>query len=278
MARYRRTELPEHQTHQLEEDNHMGLACNYITSPPFVVSLSLDGKVLWLTLCSYNSAVFASISSNHYYHYSVSESFLNSTECHNCTLGSGEKNSSSFWVNRDVRALEVLSMMWEKAREGKLARLEISECVDQYIKVIQSDRRNLLLVADDTQFASPDQNTFRNRSSVYDWALSSNNWRAEGAMSSDVGWICQNVSEYNRLTGTDTIPCSNYIDTIKNSPQTWRIADLPVQYCLSEKAEPHCKLRFDQTIMIITTILNLGRHLESNLFNTNFWFLLLTMP
>ncbi|CAN9250055.1 unnamed protein product [Alternaria alternata] len=65
-------------------------------------------------------------------------------------------------------------------------------------------------------------------------------------------WIC---------SGMDTKrPCSLGIDAIRDSSaESWLMgpgAGWPVKYCLSERADPTCKLHFEPTIGIIVTILN----------------------
>jgi hypothetical protein len=75
-------------------------------------------------------------------------------------------------------------------------------------------------------------------------------------------WICSGI--------TDDGSCENNINKIKLSGvAAWRVgwycnADLkceyhrwPVEYCLSEEAEPHCKLHFELTIAVMITVLNL---------------------
>jgi hypothetical protein len=64
--------------------------------------------------------------------------------------------------------------------------------------------------------------------------------------------------------------CENNIDNIKLAGvEAWRVgwycnkdltcefARWPVEYCLSETAEPHCKLHLELTIAVMITVLNL---------------------
>lgn len=50
--------------------------------------------------------------------------------------------------------------------------------------------------------------------------------------------------------------CTNYAGEILKTPETWVVHNL-VDYCLSERAEPHCKLQFVPVIAILVTCLNL---------------------
>jgi len=82
----------------------------------------------------------------------------------------------------------------------------------------------------------------------------------------------------------DEDDCVNRIGEIKRAPDAWKVNGLiinitiynngnsyfidrskdtslyPVDYCLSEPAEPHCKLQFVPAIAILVTILNLVRN------------------
>jgi hypothetical protein len=75
-------------------------------------------------------------------------------------------------------------------------------------------------------------------------------------------WMCTGI--------IDDGSCENNIDKIKLSgAEVWKVGwycdkDLecefhrwPVEYCLSEEAEPHCKLHFELTIAVMITVLNL---------------------
>lgn len=152
--------------------------------------------------------------------------------------------------------------MWNKAREGKLDRLENADCIDQYAKTIQSNRRSVLLVADDEHFPPPAENPFRNGSNVYDWSVFDTfELRSSVNEAADVySWICSGLDDYRSKGGSPA--CVDYIDTVKNAPEAWRVSlwSWPVQYCLSEKAEPHCQLRFNLGIMILVTILNFSKY------------------
>lgn len=48
------------------------------------------------------------------------------------------------------------------------------------------------------------------------------------------------------------------IDQLKRAPGSWTVGEgfTPIQYCLSETAEPRCKLQFLLPISVLVTILN----------------------
>ncbi|KAH7348020.1 hypothetical protein BKA66DRAFT_309730 [Pyrenochaeta sp. MPI-SDFR-AT-0127] len=224
-------------------------------------------KILWFLLglsslplhLLYNSAVFASISSNDYHVYSVSQSFVEDAECLNCT-GVMVVTSTS-----NTSLPETLTSLWKKARAGHLERLSPAECINQYAQIINSNRRNVLLVANDTNFPPPEKNRRFGGSRAY-WMNSFSADSAQGTqMAADAyGWICSGPS--SKLSAY----CSDEVDAIKRAPEDWQVGDycnrnsvhscdysyFPVEYCLSERAEQKCRLHFEPTIAIIITVLN----------------------
>jgi hypothetical protein len=160
-------------------------------------------------------------------------------------------------------------ILWSKARAGKLERLDTAECIDNYATSIQSNRRNLLLVAQDDYFPPPEENFFLNKSRIY-WA---GDFRAEDARDLEnapdpYSWMCTSLEVYDQ--------CSDELETIKKAGvDLWRVgyycdensvcdvARWPVEYCLSEPAEPHCKLHFELPIAIVIIVLNFGESLSS---------------
>ncbi|XPS76152.1 hypothetical protein M3J07_008208 [Ascochyta lentis] len=243
---------------------------------------------LWvlLTLTSlplhlfYNSAVYVSISSNSYFAFSVSESFVESAECVNCSTPPN-KDTNMTTVERDGTYPNqefpyLLDSLWSKARNGTLDRLEPAECINQYATLIQSSRRNVLLVASDGEFPGKDKNTLINGSYVYD-ALpfaSTDIYRPENAGGA-YEWICSGMpsSYYD--------DCTSRISDVKSDVSAWRVGrnncstieypgggiasgcneqfreTYPVSYCLSEEALPHCKVHFSRDISILVNIINL---------------------
>jgi hypothetical protein len=104
--------------------------------------------VVVLIHTSYNSAVFSSISVNDYLAMSVSQSFVDDTDCFNCTE----------FELPEIR--EPIQMMHKKARKNELEKLNNLECIEQYARMLQSKRRNVLLVASDDKL--PPVNGSRN--------------------------------------------------------------------------------------------------------------------
>ena len=180
----------------------------------------------------------------------------------------------SWYIQYDPKDIPmVLQGLHQNVRD--LDRLEPAECLNQYATSIQSKRRNLLLVASDEHFPTVQQNNFSSGSHVY-WAGPFNSYAIEiiGNSANAYSWMCSGLGGEG--------DCADNIDKIKADPSTWKVGTLcpdlsmvssgsdsryqacqdgafPVEYCLSEPAEPHCKLQFDTTISIVVTILNLSK-------------------
>jgi hypothetical protein len=205
---------------------------------------------------SYNSAVYASISTNDYSVYLVNEAFLDDPECRNCT----EKYSSDPYYSSRYKGL--LSL-WDQSRNNSLDRLEPAECIAQYATALQSYRRNVLLVIDSTQSDLPPQNrnlTYLNNTNTF-WvgAFDALDGMDPGNAPDSYNWICSSL-DYDSNSN-----CANRIGTIKSAPDSWKVGGAcsscndvlwPVKYCLSERATPRCRLHFSPAIASVVTILN----------------------
>jgi hypothetical protein len=75
-------------------------------------------------------------------------------------------------------------------------------------------------------------------------------------------WLCSGLGYSVAPLGS----CPNNVNRIQNDAvsDAWRVGygdtTWPVEYCLSEAAEPHCKLHFEPTIAILITVLNFGKN------------------
>ncbi|KAF2737403.1 hypothetical protein EJ04DRAFT_574588 [Polyplosphaeria fusca] len=189
----------------------------------------------------YNSAVFASLSTFDYRVFSVSESFLNSSECVNC---------DHIDISEDAR--RIIHELHQLARvDGGLQNLTNIECINAYAQMIQSTRLHVLLVASDDKYPGRDNNRNYNNSDVYQ----SDSFDAADAFDSNTApdtyeWICNDLD----MSNTDT--CTQRIGDVRNNPEAWTANGYPVQYCLSQPAKQVCKLQFSPPIAILVTILN----------------------
>ncbi|KAF2626657.1 hypothetical protein BU25DRAFT_411632 [Macroventuria anomochaeta] len=215
----------------------------------------------------YNSAVYASVSTNSYKVYLVSEAFLDDPECRNCT---DKSDWQSYYTSSPPSGyFDPLITLWSQSKNGSLNRLEPAECLAEYATALQSDRRNVLLVMDNAQASTSPYNrslTLLNNTNVY-WAsgFSASYGTDPDDAPESYSWICSGVG-YDPKS-----PCANRVQDIKNAPQTWEVGNIcpayrmnlcgqsrwPVKYCLSEPAIPRCRLHFSPVIATIVTVLNL---------------------
>jgi hypothetical protein len=94
------------------------------------------------SLPRYNSAVYASLMNNGYDVFLAEQAFLNGTENADCI----DSKSSPYagYPSDMISSFEHLSSM---LHNGSLERLERTQCITEYAKMVQPTRRNLLLVA-----------------------------------------------------------------------------------------------------------------------------------
>ncbi|KAJ4299332.1 hypothetical protein N0V90_004577 [Kalmusia sp. IMI 367209] len=155
-------------------------------------------------------------------------------------------------------------MMHEKSRNNSLDRLTNLDCIREYSEPIQSNRRNVLLVSADDKMPSPNA-TANGVDELYAYSFFSAHDASESSSAVDsYDWMCTNDTNYD--SNMNYIPCSNLVEGHKNAPDDWNVGgrnsdneftpSYPVEYCLSEKAEPRCKIQFTRPIAIWVTILN----------------------
>jgi len=193
----------------------------------------------------------------------VSQAFLDDTQCRNC---SGIPDTADY----------VLEDLWGKLHMDALEKLEPAECIGQYATSIQTNRRNLLLVASNDHFNQSERDTSYTDTSapggernitnpnVY-WTQLFNAADAKNHATAveSYEWIC------SVIPGKADSDCSTRVEILKGKPTTWHVGDggfaWPVEYCLSEKAVPRCKLHFQPSIAIVVTILNFCKCLQLEL-------------
>lgn len=204
---------------------------------------------------------------------------MEDSECRNCTSipDIATPGTSYSAVGETAEVPLVLQDLWSRARDNKLERLTPTDCFNQYTQSIQSKHRNLLLVARDDKFPSPENSTYIPNSRVYyGGRFTASSATESGLAANSYAWVCSNLN-----LRSDEL-CANEVERLKKQGlDNWAIGqgctlrkktntssalyydchvlNNPVEYCLSERAEPHCKLQFEPHIAIIVTILNFGR-------------------
>ena len=218
--------------------------------------------------------MYASLPTNSYEMFLVSQAFVDDSECRNCTAAIPDAASDA----------EMLRGLYEKSRNGSLERLDAAECVAAYGTLIQSTRRNLLVVTanEDVNLGPadmiyPPERPYINNANWYmiERSVATEGLRAYARIAdSPVDWICSGLPDPG-----DSI-CINELEAIKSGSQAWTLSRRcsggpegycdryrwPVDYCLSEAAEPRCQLHFNRVIAIIVTVLNFGKSLIMRVF------------
>jgi hypothetical protein len=216
---------------------------------------------------------------NDYQAFLVSQAFVDGIEDNNCIgrqVGFGATPSSQY-----NPTFEHLSSM---LHNGSLERLERTQCITEYAKMVQSTRRNLLLVATNedvrpkTNASSglpsdrPCIDNVKNNTGVY-WM--DQFWASIGLdptlAENSYQWICLAL----QMSGEQRdVPCGHLIEEVREAPN-WRMygwyADSwssgnwtwKVDYCLSEPVTSRCELHFSTVIAVIVTVLNFCKSTNS---------------
>jgi hypothetical protein len=223
-------------------------------------------------LSGYNSALYASIPTSSYQGFAVSQAFLDSPQCQNCTDTDPPDPNDVKDPNAGKTTVgTMLENLWAKSRNGSLDRLNPAECIAAYGTLIQSTRRNLLVVIADEHVDRDFEPLLpgfgilglHNRDLLLAWSFSapySLSYSARGVGALD--WMCLD------LPRKPTVQCSDRLAEL--SPQNWTISSgctqdrtgychpyrWPVEYCLSEPAEDRCQIHFSPLIAGVVTALN----------------------
>lgn len=226
-----------------------------------------------MMLTRYNSAVYASVSTNDYSAYVVNGAFLEDERCLDCNWIEQESYSTP---GLHLRPLDEPFTMWKRALNGSLDRLEPWECLTEYATALQSYRGCVLLVTNEVQRNDswPSQLTQLNSTHIY-WSdiFSSVNGTDSSLASRAWNWICSGL-DYTLRPGFYTpdpeLRCTDELGNIRAAlagtlyapidtrPRPWCVGGpWPVKYCLSEPIVPRCRLHFSPVIGKIVTALNL---------------------
>lgn len=117
---------------------------------------------------------------------------------------------------------------------SRFNNLTNEECLLAYGTDFVSGHGNVLLITDTKA---------RNRTdTLYSYA-SAEKLRA-GQISYD--WIC---TDNHAHTGCD-------IPTMRKDPSSWTINNHPIEYCISQRFTPHCKLEVSIPLLIVVIVMN----------------------
>ncbi|CAI6331455.1 unnamed protein product [Periconia digitata] len=198
----------------------------------------------------FNSVVYMSITDHEYSVFGVTQSFINSSGCEGCSeMYRPDSIRVEDGPSSEYENTVLLQNLHRQAYEGRLERLENLDCINAYARLIQSDRRNLFLVFRDDDAPIVRWITFSEASPVF-WAHSMHFYDPV-----PYSWI-------------SPPPFKNTFNELQNSPANWTVESCddywcddsspsgPIQYCLSEKIEPQCQIRWSTEIAMVVVLLN----------------------
>ncbi|CAI6338008.1 unnamed protein product [Periconia digitata] len=231
----------------------------------------------------YNSTIYMSISAFEYRVAAVGQSFVDNPDCKGCStildrtavdLANNTKpdrgTSCGFYNIKNGTAFNIaVASLHEKAHTGLLDRIEPIDCINQYGQMIQSKHGSLILVFRDEDVPSVRDECMSANSPVFFAAET----KEPGVDYIDVPyhWICP-TAQINNSPGCDG---QMDLDKVKQSPANWTVGFYPcsdgdnsryttcsrnsrgpIQYCLSEKVEARCELRWSIAIAVVVILLN----------------------
>ncbi len=188
----------------------------------------------------YNSAVFSTLSANDYQVAVVTESFLEGAPFNSSLAPSRHLDSMFRWFDGRPNAFPHLEM---RKDINSLQKLENADCMRAYSNKYVADRRNVLAVTESSL-------SFPTNGSLLTYSLRT---AAGGIYPDPRVWLCRFIEVEK---GSTWVVKECDVDSAIRQSSDWTIEDYPIQYCLSERTEAHCKLQYSLTIMIVVIICN----------------------
>jgi hypothetical protein len=140
--------------------------------------------------------------------------------------------------------------MHASALAKNLTRLEVSDCLTAYGTTFQTSHGSLILVTNDTNFAST---TYYDNNMWYVYGEESG-----GCSPDPFGWMCGNERFfYCPYNDEPQGACS--ISVIDSTD--WKPFGSTVEYCLSEPVQQHCRVQFTPQVAYTVIVFNLAKAL-----------------
>lgn len=140
--------------------------------------------------------------------------------------------------------VNVIHHMFNLHREGKLERLDKSDCLSAYAQSFQSARGNVLLVvSNSTQgFTEGAFADYEDQEAPMTSLDDSN--------PDPFSWICK---QYTTRPGS----CLSYLSEVRSDIGDWRPFSKQVEYCMSEKVDQHCRLEYSAYLLLLVALIGL---------------------
>ncbi|EFR01229.1 hypothetical protein MGYG_04233 [Nannizzia gypsea CBS 118893] len=203
-------------------------------------------SILWIILVlsslplhlMYNSAIFATTSSNAYYVFLGDKSFGHKAfEGLTLIPSRTQVSSMDYYEHHKDSATATFARLYNRARNGTLEKLDNAACIDTYTKTYRNSYANLLLVTDNPHNYSA--YTYVGYQEVY-----------RPVTGYPLHWICPD--EYDsQATG-----CQSYFtNTAPEAIAThWKVLTQSIRYCLVEVTQPHCKLQYSLPLTLVVMV------------------------
>jgi hypothetical protein len=179
-------------------------------------------------MCSYNATIFQSLSAFEYYVYSVNEAFVAYPDRNLTLIGPFPDLYADDGLDQDV--IVNLRKMY---RDGRLERLQRSQCIDAYSKTYQTSRGDVLLVTSNT---TRDLN-YRTQEPVIHYEITEMAVTDRNLI--PYSWVCGLA-----VFGTfDRYPCQPILPAIRAN-STWEPFGREIEYCLSQPVAERCEILY----------------------------------
>lgn len=183
---------------------------------------------------SYNSVVFSSLSAQMYGIFQFTPS-----------TAAAMANNTFVPQNYMTSEIDALSIYQSALRNPDLQRLDPLECINAYSPPFQSSHSNVFLI-----LAEGETQEFKVR-----WEFSRIERSTGCGPSSGNGWI------YQQFRDEDAGACfwqnaHIYLPRLQNNASDWRPWGGRVDYCMSEPAQPECRLQFSVYLLAIVMAFN----------------------
>lgn len=151
--------------------------------------------------------------------------------------------------------INVITRMFDFAKAGKLERLSKTECVNAYAQNYQSAHGTVLLVVSNTTEGYTDGAIADYETQVAPVTSLDN------SAPNPFSWICDSLRD-----GRD---CGSGVSSVQSHIDDWQPFGKPIEYCMAEKIEQHCRLEYSVHLVLVVVLTGLLK--TSTMLYIAFW-------
>lgn len=153
-------------------------------------------------------------------------------------------NFTGIDITRDD-ATNVINHMFALAQAKRLERLSKSDCINAYAQNYQSARGNLLLVV-----SNATQDYDNGAVADYEGQVAPIT-SLDDSSPDPFSWICHQYGTYMGVS------CGSSITQVQAKIADWKPFRKPVEYCMSETIDQHCRLEYSAPLMLVVVLIGL---------------------